>query len=136
MTSAKDECELDFSIIGSTGLKQYGGEIDEEFHPKLKGKNAIKVYQQMSLNSASVGSFLYAIKSLIQQVTFRVVPSGNTSTHVKEAEFLEEILDDMSTTWQELTALRMTKLEYGFSYFEIVWKLRQGNNEESSTIFC
>jgi hypothetical protein len=42
------------------------------------------------------------------------------------AIFLEEVMQDMSHTWQDLVSEVVSMLWYGWSYFEIILKLRSG----------
>ncbi|HAM41632.1 MAG TPA: hypothetical protein DCP69_09935, partial [Candidatus Omnitrophica bacterium] len=49
-----------FSEIGQTGLLRYSGYVNEEFHRDLTGDRALKIYKEMSTNSATVGACLFA----------------------------------------------------------------------------
>jgi hypothetical protein len=37
--------QLDLGIIGTSGLKQYGGNVQEEFLRRLQGRHAIATYR-------------------------------------------------------------------------------------------
>ena len=120
-------------IIGQTGLSHSGGVINEEWLTKLSGDRAIKVYTEMRDNDAIVGSILYAIKSLIRQTSW--VVEENHSGHPqaeRAAEFLRECaFDDMSLTWEDLVSEILSMLVFGFSAFEIVYKIRRGPDSRS-----
>lgn len=120
-------------IIGHTGLNYTGGNINEEWLTKLSGDRAIRVYKEMRDNDAIVGSILYAIKALVRQVPWAV--EENHSGHPqaeRAAEFLRECaFDDMSLTWEDLVSEILSMLVFGFSAFEIVYKIRRGPDSRS-----
>src|SRR5690242_1079078 len=112
--------------IGLTGLKRATGTIDEEFLPALRGRKAIKVYREMSLNDPIVGALLFAIDKLVRQVTWRVEGNDNTSDSAEAVEFVEQCMDDMSHTWNDMISEILSCLVYGWSWHEIVYKKRVG----------
>jgi len=112
--------------IGQTGLKRATGTIDEEFLPALRGRKAIKVYREMSLNDPIVGALLFAIDKLVRQVTWRVEGNDNTSQSAEAVEFVEQCMDDMSHTWNDMISEILSCLVYGWSWHEIVYKKRVG----------
>ncbi len=62
---------------------------------------------------------------------FRIVPSGPTAAHVREAKFIEGALfDDMSISWADLLSDILTFPIWGWSGFEIVYKMRLGRNPD------
>lgn len=118
------------SQIGSTGLEHYDGRIYEEFLPTLRGMKSVKIYQEMQHNDPIVGAILFAVEMLIRQVEFRVQPASDNSADVEMAEFVESCMDDMDMTWQETISEIISMLVYGWSYHEIVYKVRKGNNKD------
>jgi len=112
--------------MGTTGLKRAAGIIDEEFLPALRGRKAIKVYQEMSLNDPIVGGLLFAVTELLRQVEFRVEAVDNTPEATEAADFVEQCMDDMSHTWGDMICDILTCLTYGWSWHEIVYKKRIG----------
>jgi hypothetical protein len=65
IVSWKNKKALNIQLL-TTGLKRASGIIDEEFLPALRGRKAIKVYREMSLNDPMVGALLFAIDKLIR----------------------------------------------------------------------
>lgn len=118
------------NILGSSGLKQSGGRIDEEWHPKLSGQQAAKIYREMSDNDPVIGAFVYMIESLVRQVDWTVNAGGDTPEHEEAAEFLRGCMDDMSHTWVDFISEVLTMVPYGWAYFEVVYKLRQGPGKD------
>lgn len=112
--------------VGTTGLKRATGIIDEEFLPALRGRKAVKVYREMSLNDPIVGAMLFSIDKLCRQVTWRVEGNDNTAENAKAVEFVEQCMDDMSHTWNDMVSEILSMLVYGWSWHEIVYKKRVG----------
>ena len=114
------------SELGVTGLKRSAGYLDEEFLPALKGRKAVQVFREMSLNDPVIGSLLFAVDRLLRQVEWRVEPASHKKEDKEAAEFVEQCMEDMSHTWDEFITEALTMLPYGWSYHEIVYKRRIG----------
>ena len=123
----------DLGAIGVTGLRQYGGWIDEEFLIRLKGQRGVQTYREMSDNDAVIGAALYVIHTYIQQVKWWAQPADETSQAAKdEAAFLESCITDMSHTWEDLIDEILSMMVYGWAYFETVYKLRKGEDSTAT----
>lgn len=116
--------------IGRTGLNFSAGAVDEEVLPDLAADRAAKVYESMSENDSVIGGILFAIDMLMRQVEWYV--EGHPEGDDKDVEFLESCMDDMSGSWSDLISEILSFLPFGFSYFEIVYKRRQGWTSETS----
>lgn len=108
----------------------YNGIFYEEFVPELHGLKGIEAFKEMSNNDAVVGGILYAIEMLIRQCKFTVAPGGDTDIDKRAAEFVEECMNDMEYTWQDTLSEILSFLTYGWSYHEIVYKLRRGKKKD------
>jgi hypothetical protein len=118
------------AILGTTGLKQFGGMVDEEWHIKLRGKRGVKLYREMSDNCAVIGAFLFAIEMFVRQVEWHSVPADEDNEQAVEAQkFLDSCIDDMAVTWDDFVAEVLTMLPFGWSLFEEVYKRRVGPDE-------
>lgn len=116
--------------IGRIGRKQYSGIFYEEFVKELSGVRGIEAYKEMSNNDSTIGAILFAIEMLIRQVRFTVEPVGNTDNDKKAAEFVEECMNDMQDTWSDTISEILSFLTYGWSYHEIVYKVRAGRKRD------
>lgn len=105
--------------IGYTGLKQNRGVVMEEFQRELQGDKGVKVYREMRDNDALIHSMLFAIEMLLRRIEWRV--DGESEWAV---EFVESLLSDMTEPWSDHIAEALSFLQYGWSYFEIVYKRR------------
>lgn len=115
-----------FLEIGTTGLKRASGYIDEEFLPQLRGRKAVQIYKEMSENDPLVGALLFAIDRLLRNVEWTVEPAGKSTDDAKAAKFVEQCMEDMSSTWSDFIAEVLTMLPYGWSWHEVVYKRREG----------
>jgi hypothetical protein len=117
--------------LGQTGLRRTSGYVNEEFLPQLRGRKAVQVYREMSENDPIVGALLYAVDRLLRQVEWRVEPADSTPEQKQAAEFIEQCMEDMSHTWDDMLTEICTMLPYGFSWHEIVYKKRVGPWEKN-----
>lgn len=131
---APDENKLDpLVILGSTGLKQSGGYIDEEFLARLRGMQGIRYYKEMIDNSPIIAAALNVIEMLIRQVEWRVEPANESDAAKAEAEETEGALEDMSHTFEDFISEALSMVWAGFAPFEIVYKLRKGPSDDPTT---
>lgn len=121
-----------FLEIGQTGLDRWGQDIFEEFLPNLRFPRATKIYKEMSSNDPVIGAILLCARQLIRKATWRVQEASDSREDMEAAEFLKSCLDDMSTTWVDFTDELTSCFEYGWSYHEIVYKKRLGDNRDPS----
>jgi hypothetical protein len=115
-----------YNEIGRTGLKHFSGTLYEEFLPELQGSRAAKVYTEMAENSPILGASLFAIESLLRGVPWAVEPASENPVDIELADFIDECRTDMSHTWEDFISEVLTMLRYGWSYFEVVYKKREG----------
>jgi hypothetical protein len=120
-------------IIGSTGLKQFGGVVSEEIMAKLRGPAGIKYYREMADNSSTIGAIRYVITALTRQCRWEIVPAEESPPAVEQQAFVEQCLSDLDITFSDFLAETLSFLDYGFSIFEIVYKLRKGQSRDPST---
>lgn len=114
--------------LGESGLRRAGGMVLEEDLPRLQGRWGIQQYKEMSANDAIVGAILRAVDTFIRGMDWHTEPGGTSNEDMRTADFIDEIREDMSHSWADLMSEVMTMLSFGWSYFEIVLKRRQGDN--------
>lgn len=114
--------------LGVYGRNTYTGDIRaDEFLQELKGKKAIQKYKEMRDNNAIVGSIMYAVEQTLRDVKIDVVPANDSAEAKREAEFVKSVLDDMDHTLDDHISESLSYLTYGFAWFEVVYKTRQGD---------
>jgi hypothetical protein len=119
-----------FAEIGNTGLNRYGQTVHEEFLPALRWPKAAKVYEEMSMNDPTIGAILFAAEQLIRRVSWRVEPGGSSQADLDAAKFVEECRTDMEESWIDLITEILSMLVHGWSWHEIVYKKRSGDNRK------
>ena len=124
----------DFMEVGSTGLNQTAGIVNDDFLRQLQGKQAYANYREMADNDPVVGAMLHAIEMIVRSVDWSVEPSNRDDPRaIEEAQFISTCINDMSTSWDDTLASILTFLVYGFSYHEIVYKYRNGYTDDAAT---
>ena len=118
----------DFLEIGSSGLRRSGGYINEEFLANLQGVKGFKVYREMHDNDPVVGAMLYAIDKVITRLEWHVEGEDE-----RTAVFIDECLNDMSDSWDATLQNILSMLTYGWSFHEIVYKIRRGPTGDPRT---
>ena len=119
-----------YGEIGVSGLKSTSGGIYEEFVPRLRWPKAGDVYQEMSSNDPVITAIMHASRQLIRKVNWEVIPASQNAEDLAAAAFLEECINDMSLTWSDVIDEISSFFDYGFSYHEIVYKRRMGQNKD------
>jgi len=114
----------DFTPLGRTGLKQAAGSIREEFHPRLAGRKAAKVYTEIRDNDATAGAALHAIDTLVRQVPWIWSASGQDTGSLAALDFARSLESDLSQSWSDLISEIFSELVFGWSYFEVCLKPR------------
>lgn len=130
--STKSGKTVNFKQLGVTGLRRYGPYIYEEFLPELRWPGAGKVYQEMADNDAVIGAIMYLAEMLIRGCNWEVKPRGDSEVDHEAAKFLKECMDDMDMSWANTICEILSMLTYGFSFHEIVYKVRRGPDETNS----
>lgn len=123
--------------VGVSGLREASGIVYEEFLSELKGQRGRKIYREMSDNDPTIGALLSAIELPIAAVKWTAEPSIKDDPDAFEAaQFVEGMLfDDMQPGWKDFIMQVLTMLRYGWSWFEIVYKMRNGMEGESPSKF-
>lgn len=121
-----------YKTLGRSGLNKQGSLIYDEFLPNLRFPHAAKVYQEMADNDAVVASILYLAEMLIRRSNWSVEPADDTPEEIEKAEFLESCMNDMDSSWANTISEIISMLTYGFSFHEVIYKIRRGPNEKNS----
>lgn len=126
---AKSDSKLT-SEIGVSGAHVHTGMQQEEFLPELRGHRAVKKYREMRDNDDVIGAILQAMDMLIRAVEWRVEAVDDTPEAQADAEFAESVLEDASHTFEDFISEVLSFLVYGWSFFEVVYKRREGPEQK------
>jgi len=121
-----------FTEIGRTGLMTNAGYVQEEFLLQLAGDKAISVYKEMRDNDPVIGAVMMALLNLVRQAKWTVEPYDDSATAKADAEFVEESMNDMDRPWLEFISEAMSMVVFGWSFFETVYKYRDGKALDTS----
>ncbi len=119
---------MTFRELGTTGLRFFSGWGREEFLPQLVGRQGAQKYREMRDNSPTIGAILFAINSTMRKVEWRVTPADDSPEAAEGAEFIDGCRTDMSETWEDFIVNALSMLPFGFSFHELVYKFRNGND--------
>lgn len=125
----------DFSVLGRSGLIQYGGFVQEEWLTELRGDKGRKAIREMLDQDDVVGSVMLVIEMLMRQMDWRIDPSTEDQADVDAAQFVDDCLHDMSTSWNDTLSEIITFLPFGFSWMECVYKRRSGQQADPGSRF-
>jgi hypothetical protein len=116
--------KFDPNIIGTTGLKQSGGTVTEEFLRELQGAKGAAVFREMALNDAIVGAMVFSVSMLLRHANW-TVQAADDSVPAEDAKiFVESVLDEMTTPMEDVMDEVCSMFTYGFAPLEIVWVRR------------
>jgi len=119
-------------ILGVAGDNVTNGQIRaDEFLPELRGQRAIKKYREMRDNDSTIGAVMYATEQVLRDVKLKVKAADDSDEAKREAEFLKSVLDDMDHTMDDHISEAISFLSYGFAWFEVVYKRREGMNTQN-----
>lgn len=116
-----------FLELGTTGLRQFGGFVREEFLPVLSGQRGARTYREMRDNDAIIGAALYALEMLVRRVAWEIHPVDTSPQAQQYADLVSGMLfQDMAQSWSILVSDILSFLPFGWAYHEIVYKRRLG----------
>lgn len=112
---------------GRTGLRHWGGFVFEEWLRELQwGPRAAEVYREMVDNDPVIGGMMYAIDRLCRHVDWRVEPGSSSKEDKDRAEWVESNFRDLDVSWEDQISEILSFLTFGWSYFEMCFKVRDG----------
>jgi hypothetical protein len=124
--------KYDSGVIGSTGLRQYGGVVTEEFLKELHGARGARVYREMADNDPVCGAVLFAITMLLRRATWSWTAPDQSTEAEKAKEFAESVFSDMTTPMTAIIDEVCSMFTYGYAPMEITWKKRNGPGGDST----
>lgn len=115
--------------VGSSGLRRFGGFVRDEWHRKLHGTRAARIYEEINDNHPVVSAGFNYIEMLSRQVKYRVESTGDTVEHEKARMLIETALEDIEGGIKKVLTDALTFMPYGWSVLEKVFKISRGRNE-------
>lgn len=120
---------VDTTEIGVTGLKQNGGFVSEEFLVQLFGSKANKVFREMGDNEPIIGGIVLAFEQVAGKLDWHIEPPEDASPdEMLATDFIRSAWEDMQDDWDVTLSNIMSFVTFGWSFFEVNYKLRNGRN--------
>ena len=117
-----------FGEVGLTGLSQQAGIVNEEFLSDLNtADRRYKMFNEMRNNSPVLAGALAAIELSVRRVDWHI--DGDD----ERAAFVQGAFDDMAHSWRDHLSEALTFVPFGWSWFEIVYKRRDGMQADGSS---
>ena len=119
--------------LGMNGLSVDNGVITEDSYTELSWPSCIHTFDIMWYDPA-IGAANNTIKSYIRKAEYGVTvnepkPDADKLAQIK---FIEECMGDMSESFNDVVNSTLSKLKYGFSVHEKVFKYRNPNGKHPS----
>lgn len=111
--------------IGTEGLNQFAGHIEESYLSQLRWPRAYDVYDEMRRRDPTLRSIVHVTKLLAKTAQWKVATSTDRPADREAGDFLASCLESMSHTVSDFIDDVFTSLPFGWSSFEIVYKRRE-----------
>ena len=122
-----------FSEMATSGLRRFGGNIDEEYDRVFKSLyRRLQIYKEMG-DDPIVAAVLQAVRMTVRRVGCYAEAAGETAADQAAAEFLDQCKDDTNLAFSDIIDQALDMFQYGFSLAEIVYKRREGQKPDSAT---
>ncbi len=109
---------------GYLGLNIFDGVTQEELSRELNFPNSVRTFKEMTYHPA-INAPLTLYQNLISKVSWRFLPPENaTDEEKRQAEIVNQMMQDMDGTWREFISDVMSAQVYGFSVHEKVYRRR------------
>ena len=108
-----------YSEVGVSGLQVWSGRIQEDFLRNLRWPDAFKIYNEMRLNSPTVGALLAGIELSIRGIDWTWTSEDETDPRIR---ILEDASEAMSHNMLDHISEALTFLPFGWSWFETVYQ--------------
>lgn len=103
--------------IGNTGLEEWSGQIREDFLREFQGREAYKRYNEMRLNSPTIGALLNAYKRPLLSMTWEF--RSDDGEDDPRLELCDDSLRYMTHAFKTFLNDCLTFLDFGFSIASI-----------------
>jgi phage gp29-like protein len=125
--------QIKFRELGSTGLRRSGGFVLEEFLPQLQGTLARQAFREMSDNDPIVGGILLAFREVMGRLDWHIEkPEEATPEEIIAYDFIAGAFEDTDDSWDVTLSEILSMLTYGWSWTEVVYKIRGGQYNPST----
>lgn len=105
---------------GVSGVNIFNGIITgEEYNANLRGRNALRTWDEMRRSDAAVKLTLKSIKEPIKALPWFIEGASDDPKHVEQRDYINAVMFDI-LRWKTSLGEILTHLEFGFSVHEKV----------------
>jgi hypothetical protein len=114
------------SKIGANGVAVFGGYVDrKETDARLLGQTRYKTFSELVANISIVAAGVRYFLNLVAKPEWKAEPNPSGAAGTQEAaDFVQEVMDDMDTSWHRVVRRASMYKFYGFGIQEWTAKLR------------
>jgi phage gp29-like protein len=131
MATKKPTSSVGLTELGRSGLNIVGGIVATDFLVQMRGHRGRQNLHEMGENDPIVGAAILAVTEIVKSYNW-TIEDDEDAENAEETEqqvFIEEAWEDMSDGWETTISNILTMVLFGWSFFEIVYKKRQGFND-------
>lgn len=128
----KTNHQIQFVPLGSTGIRNWSGYIQEDYLHFLNGRQAADIFDKMRRSDTKVKKVLKAVTDPIIAANWEVLHKEDTPDAILQKEFIEHILfKDMADDADFYQVLRemLTFMTFGKSVHEVIHKTVIGHKK-------
>lgn len=129
MATKKAAEESAFVELGDVGLKRFGGYVDDEFLPELKGAKGRKVIREMVDNDSTIG----ACRSTIRQYMAGTEIAVEDGEDDRAGMIVRTSIENLSHTFRDHVIEALSFLDYGWQLSEVCYDPCDGKPGEEIT---
>lgn len=111
------------SEYGTTGLRAYNGQVYEEDRKELRGLNWAREVKKLQ-RDAVVASGVELLQMWILRGRPEVIPYSEEQDDISKAQFIEQCMQDMEHSFDELMKDIVSFVWYGFAPVEKIYRKR------------
>lgn len=112
---------------GTTGLSVWAGQVHDEFLRELRGKEGLKRYSEMRLNSPIIGAMLYYHEMAVRKVSWNFAVRNDRKAKDERVDFLNYCRENMTQSWNEFISEALSFIWAGYSLFWVNYKRDDSN---------
>ena len=118
--------EAPFKALGVSGLRRFGGRIQDDLLRELWGTKGARVLREISENEPIASAIVFAVKFYARSADWGVEPAGDDTAEVEKAAYLQSTMDDMDVPWTMFISETLEEVIYGYALHEVIFKRRFG----------
>jgi hypothetical protein len=117
-----------YASMGVTGVQEYAGLLSDRYAEILRGPSGIAKMARVLRREPSAYTSWNMVTLAASSVRWTVTPAAESKADQDAAEFVDQCLQDTSTSLASAVQFALSSWAFGWADHEIVWKKRNGQN--------